>query len=82
VQPALLSGGAYTASTKAAASPPRPVGPSPLYGLLVPGRASVPGAGRADPCADSPIGHIDHSRRVSSASWKTIMIRTHSNRKL
>lgn len=82
VQPASLLGGASTASRKAGASSLRPVGPAPLYGLLVPGPASVPSAGHVDPFVDFPIKDLDHSRCVSSASWNTVMNKTHSNRKL
>lgn len=82
VRPALLRGGVNTASTKTVASPSRLVGLPPLYGLLVPGPASVLSAGHVDPFVDFPIKYIDHSRCVSSASWKIVMNRTHSNRKL
>jgi hypothetical protein len=82
VRPALPLRGVNTANAKAAASPSRLVSPPPLYGLLVPGPASVPSPGRVDPSVEFPIKYIDHSLCVSSASWKTIMNRTHSNRKL
>jgi hypothetical protein len=83
VRPTLPLRGVNTANAKAAAaSPSRQVGPPPLYGLLVPGPASAPSPGRVDPSVEFPIKSIDHSLCVSSASWKTTMNRTHSNRNL